>query len=126
MKPGKPSSELPDPDGASSSRALLEEFERLRTRVAYRKNLEALVRGQSATRPQSVSRHPILHPRGVSSRCRLTQRAQAVLGPRPDYPLQVLLAASGLQRSTFYYQAKGLEAGDKHASLESRIGRYCR
>ena len=35
--------------------------------------------------------------------------------------MQVLLAASGLSRSTFYYQAKVLEAGDKHASLKSRI-----
>ena len=35
--------------------------------------------------------------------------------------MQVLLAASGLSRSTFYYQAKVLEAGDKHAGLKSRI-----
>ena len=45
MNTGKPSSEPPDPDGASSNRALLEEVERLRAEVAYLKKLEALVRG---------------------------------------------------------------------------------
>jgi transposase InsO family protein len=35
--------------------------------------------------------------------------------------LSTLLKAAGLSRSTFYYQAKVLEAGDKYASLKSRI-----
>lgn len=35
-----------------------------------------------------------------------SERAQSVLELRPDYPLQVLLTASGLSWSTFYYQAK--------------------
>ena len=32
-----------------------------------------------------------------------------------------LLKAAGLSRSTFYYQAKVLETGDKYASLKSSI-----
>lgn len=35
--------------------------------------------------------------------------------------MQALLTASGLSRSTFYYQVKVLETGDKHASLKSSI-----
>lgn len=40
---------------------------------------------------------------------------------RHDYPLPALLKAAGLSRSTFYYQAKVLEAGDKYAGLKMRI-----
>ena len=35
--------------------------------------------------------------------------------------MPVLLKAAGLSRSTFYYQAKVLEAGDKYAELKSSI-----
>jgi len=35
--------------------------------------------------------------------------------------LPTLLTAAGLSRSTFYYQAKALEAGDKYACLKSSI-----
>lgn len=35
--------------------------------------------------------------------------------------MPTLLAAAGLSRSTFYYQAKALAAGDKHAGLKSAI-----
>jgi putative transposase len=35
--------------------------------------------------------------------------------------LPTLLTAAGLSRSTFYYQAKALEAGDKYARLKSSI-----
>lgn len=49
------------------------------------------------------------------------ERAQAVLELRQDYPLPTLLTAAGLSRSTFYYQAKALEAGDKYARLKSSI-----
>jgi transposase InsO family protein len=35
--------------------------------------------------------------------------------------LHTLLKAAGLSRSTFYYQAKVLEAGDKYADLKSSI-----
>lgn len=35
--------------------------------------------------------------------------------------MPTLLKAAGLSRSTFYYQAKVLEAGDKYASLKSSI-----
>lgn len=40
---------------------------------------------------------------------------------RQDYPLPTLLKAAGLSRSTFYYQAKVLEAGDRYAGLKTRI-----
>ena len=40
---------------------------------------------------------------------------------RQDYPLPALLKAAGLSRSTFYYQAAVLEAGDKYAALKARI-----
>ena len=40
---------------------------------------------------------------------------------RQDYPLPALLKAAGLSRSTFYYQAKVLEAGDRYAGLKARI-----
>ena len=35
--------------------------------------------------------------------------------------MPTLLAAAGLSRSTFYYQAKLLEVGDKYAGLKSAI-----
>ncbi len=40
---------------------------------------------------------------------------------RQHYPLPALLKTAELPRSTFYYQAKALEAGDKYAALKSRI-----
>jgi transposase InsO family protein len=44
-----------------------------------------------------------------------------VIELRQDYPLPALLKAAGLSRSTFYYQAKVLEAGDRYAGLKARI-----
>jgi len=44
-----------------------------------------------------------------------------VLELRQDYGLAALLKAAGLARSTFYYQMKLLEAGDKDAGLKARI-----
>ena len=40
---------------------------------------------------------------------------------RQDHPLPALLKTAGLSRSTFYYQAKVLEAGDRFAGLKARI-----
>ena len=40
---------------------------------------------------------------------------------RQRYPLADLLKVAGLARSTFYYQQKVLQAGDKYASLKDRI-----
>jgi len=44
-----------------------------------------------------------------------------VLGLRHDHNLAVLFKVAGLPRSTFYYQAKALQAGDKYADLKARI-----
>jgi len=40
---------------------------------------------------------------------------------RPQHKLPLLLKAAGLSRSTFYYQARGLEAADRYADLKARI-----
>jgi putative transposase len=44
-----------------------------------------------------------------------------VLGLRQDHDLALLLEVAGLSRSTFYYQARSLQAGDRHAGLKARI-----
>jgi putative transposase len=44
-----------------------------------------------------------------------------VLELRQQYPLAGLLKASGLARSTFYYQQKALQMSDKYAAVKSRI-----
>ncbi len=49
------------------------------------------------------------------------EKARLVLELRQHYDLAVLLKVAGLSRSTFYYQAKALEAGDRHAGLKARI-----
>lgn len=40
---------------------------------------------------------------------------------RQKHPLPTLLKVAGLSRSTFYYQAKVQQAGDRYASLKARI-----
>lgn len=40
---------------------------------------------------------------------------------RQHYPLDGLLALAGLARSTFYYQCKARQAGDKYAAVKERI-----
>lgn len=40
---------------------------------------------------------------------------------RQQYPLAGLLKMAGLARSTFYYQQKALQAGDKHRARKERI-----
>ncbi|WP_131107182.1 IS3 family transposase [Pseudomonas sp. Sample_10] len=49
------------------------------------------------------------------------EKAQIVSELRQQYPLEGLLKAAGLARSTFYYQHKALQAGDKYADLKARI-----
>jgi transposase InsO family protein len=44
-----------------------------------------------------------------------------VLELRQGHDLTVLLKAAGLSRSTFYYQVKAQQAGDRQADLKSRI-----
>lgn len=43
-------------------------------------------------------------------------------GLRQDYPLEALLKAAGLSRSTFYYHLKAQGAVDKYAALKAKIG----
>jgi len=40
---------------------------------------------------------------------------------RAQHPVAALLKAAGLARSTFYYQLKVLEGGDRHTELKTRI-----
>lgn len=40
---------------------------------------------------------------------------------RPNHPLDCLLKAAALPRSTFYYQVKALQAKDKHARVKEQI-----
>ena len=40
---------------------------------------------------------------------------------RHQYPLAGLLKAAGMARSTFYYQHKALQVGDKYADVKARI-----
>jgi len=44
-----------------------------------------------------------------------------VTGLRQTYPLALLLKAAGLARSTFYYQTKVQQAGDRYARLKADI-----
>jgi putative transposase len=44
-----------------------------------------------------------------------------VLDLRQQHRLPALLKAAGLARSTFYYQSKVLDAGDRHRDLKARI-----
>ena len=40
---------------------------------------------------------------------------------RDQHPVAALLKVAGLARSTFYYQLKVLEDGDRHAGLKTSI-----
>lgn len=42
---------------------------------------------------------------------------------RPNYPLDCLLKAAALPRSTFYYQVKSLQSKDKYARVKAQIRR---
>jgi len=44
-----------------------------------------------------------------------------VIELRHQYPLAGLLKAAGMARSTFYYQHKALQVGDKYADMKARI-----
>lgn len=48
-------------------------------------------------------------------------KTRIVLELRQQYPLAGLLKVAGLARSTFYYQQKVLQMGDKYASLKAKI-----
>src|SRR5690606_40671614 len=49
------------------------------------------------------------------------EKAQIVLELRQHFPLADLLSVAGLPRSTFYYQWRAGQAGDKYASFKARI-----
>src|SRR5690606_35752332 len=49
------------------------------------------------------------------------EKAQVIQGLRPDYPLELLLRAARLSRSTFYYHVKALSVPDKYAAIKSKI-----
>lgn len=44
-----------------------------------------------------------------------------IQGLRPDYPLELLLRAARLSRSTFYYHAQAMSTQDKYAAIKSKI-----
>jgi len=44
-----------------------------------------------------------------------------VLELRQQYPLTILLRVAGLARSTFYYQQKVLDVGDRYAEIKAKI-----
>ena len=44
-----------------------------------------------------------------------------IQGLRPGYPLELLLRAAGLSRSTFYYHTKAMRGQDKYAVIKSKI-----
>jgi transposase InsO family protein len=58
---------------------------------------------------------------GSSQSASCAEKAQAVLELRPQFLLRRLLQSAGLSRSTFYYQAKVLQAGDRYAGLKDSI-----
>ncbi|MER1944877.1 IS3 family transposase [Castellaniella sp. FW104-7C03] len=79
---------------------LRRENEYLRAEVAYLKKLRALLQAKGTSR---------------------AEKARVVLELRQGHNLAVLLKVAGLSRSTFYYQAKVQQAGDRQADLKSRI-----
>ncbi|HDR9528099.1 TPA: IS3 family transposase, partial [Burkholderia stabilis] len=80
---------------------LLKENEYLRAEVAYPKKARcaAAIKGASSAK----------------------EKAQIVRELRQCHPIAALLKAADLARSTFYYQLKVLDAGDRHADLKARI-----
>lgn len=58
---------------------------------------------------------------GTKGEASRAEKARLVLELRQHYNSAVLLKVAGLSRSTFYDQAKALEAGDRHAGLKARI-----
>ena len=44
-----------------------------------------------------------------------------IRGLRPEHPLELLLRAAGLSRSTFYYHVKARSTQDKYAAIKSKI-----
>ncbi|WP_156923786.1 IS3 family transposase [Burkholderia sp. WSM2232] len=80
---------------------LLKENEYLRAEVAYPKKARCPASGEEAGRAK--------------------EKTQIVQALRDQHPMAALLKAAGLARSTFYYQLKVLEDGDRHAELKTRI-----
>ena len=56
-----------------------------------------------------------------SSEVSAKEIAQIVIELRHQYALAGLLKAAGMTLSTFYYQHKALQVGDKYADVKARI-----
>ncbi|WP_176072242.1 IS3 family transposase [Paraburkholderia mimosarum] len=84
-----------------SREELLKEIVYLRAEVAYPKKARCAVKGR---KPDSAK-----------------EKTQIVNGLRTRYPLAALLKIAGLARSTFYYQLRALEAGERHVELKATI-----
>ncbi|UGQ44989.1 IS3 family transposase [Massilia endophytica] len=87
-------------DDTRTREELLAEVNHLRMEVAYLKKLRAL-----SSTAEGDSR----------------QKAQVVQELRQQYPIAGLLKLAKLPRSTFYYQQKVLQGGDKHAQVKEQI-----
>ncbi|WP_152548609.1 IS3 family transposase, partial [Cupriavidus sp. SK-4] len=59
---------------------------------------------------------------GQEKRC-AAEKAQVVLELRAQFPLATLLKVATLSSSTFYYQRKALQSGDKNQDLKARTRR---
>ncbi|WP_415749331.1 IS3 family transposase [Caballeronia sp. J97] len=102
MKKSKPNARpAASGDAVRSREELLDELNYLRLENAYLKKL-----GRLGSSEQTASAR---------------ERAQIVLELRQLYPLAGLLRASGLARSTFYYQQKVLQMSDKYAAVKASI-----
>ncbi|WP_347468663.1 IS3 family transposase [Burkholderia stagnalis] len=97
--PPKPT-EAGTPD-ARPREELLKEIEYLRAEVAYPKKARCAAAGEEASSAK--------------------EKAQIVRELRQRHPVAALLKAAGLARSTFYYQLKALDIGDRHADLKAKI-----
>ncbi|RMH87319.1 IS3 family transposase [Lysobacter pythonis] len=100
-KPEPPPAPPPVADSSATHEQLLRENAYLRAEVAYLKKPRRL--GSSEAAEDSA------------------EKTRIVLELRQQHTLSDLLAISGLARSTFYYQAKVLTLGDRHAGLKAAI-----
>jgi transposase InsO family protein/transposase-like protein len=76
------------------------------------------------TEPSAYGECLLKKARGLGSSERSAsamERALIVLELRQQFPLASLLQVAGLARSTFYYQQKLLQRGDKYADLKVKI-----
>ncbi|WP_414674954.1 IS3 family transposase [Massilia sp. CFBP9012] len=94
-----PPTRVPVDETNCSHHDLVEEVKRLRAENAYLKKLKALVESVACA----------------------SEKTQVILELRLEHGLTYLLEAASLARSTFFYQKKVLEAGDKDAQVKEEI-----